>query len=108
VRHGASYTRSNTVKKSPKSNLGKTPPPKGSGGGYRLGPRAAKPIPADAVWMTSNQLRARYGGKSHMWIVRKLRNDPDFPKPAYDGRMQIFSVAEFDEYDRLLLSKRSG
>ena len=85
----------------------KTLPPKGSGGGYKLGPRAAKLIPVDAVWMTSNQLRARYGGRSHMWIVRNLKNNPDFPRPSYQGRMQIFSVAEFDAYDRLLLSKRS-
>jgi hypothetical protein len=96
------------VKKSPKSNPVKTPPPKGKGGGYKLGPRAVKPVPVDAKWMSSVQLRARYGGKSHMWIIRNLKNNPDFPKPSYDGRMQIFSVAEFDAYDKLLLSKRSG
>jgi hypothetical protein len=94
--------------KSPaQKKLTKTPPPKGRGAGYTLGPRHVQPIPSDAKWMTALQLRARYGGKSHMWIVRKLKNDPDFPRPSYDGRMQIFNIAEFDEYDRLLLSKRS-
>jgi hypothetical protein len=96
------------MKSSSKRKPTKTLPPKGEGGGYKLGPRKVQPVPADALWMTSVQLRARYGGKSHMWIVRKLRNDPDFPKPVYDGRMQQFSIKEFDEYDKLLLSKRSG
>jgi hypothetical protein len=73
----------------------KTQPPKGSGGGYKLGP------------MTSNQLRARYGNRSHMWLYRNLRSNPDFPQPSFQGRMMMFSVAEFDEFDRKLLSKRS-
>jgi hypothetical protein len=33
----------------------KTPPPKGHGAGYKLGRRAVKPVPVDAVWMTSTQ-----------------------------------------------------
>jgi hypothetical protein len=90
-----------------RKSISKTAPPKGEGGGYKLGPHKPKPIAADAVWMTSVQLRARYGGKSHMWIVRKLKNDPDFPRPSHDGRMLIFNIKEFDAYDRLLLAKRS-
>jgi hypothetical protein len=86
----------------------KSLPPKGRGAGYQLGTRAIKPVPVDAVWMTSNQLCQRYGGRSHMWIVRNLKNDPSFPKPRYQGRMRLFSVKEFDEYDRLLVLKRSG
>jgi hypothetical protein len=83
-------------------------PPKGSGGGYKLGPRAAKPVPVDAIWMTAKQVCRRYGNKSEMWLFRNIKNNPDFPKPSYQGRMKIFSVAEFDAYDRLLLSKRIG
>jgi predicted DNA-binding transcriptional regulator AlpA len=78
------------------------------GAGYRLGPRPAKPVPADAVWMTSNQVCARYGGKSHMWLWRKIKRDPAFPKPVYFGRMMMFSVAEQDDYDRGIISKRVG
>jgi hypothetical protein len=96
------------MQSSSKRKPAKTLPPKGRGGGYRLGARAPMPIPVDAKWMTSNQLRARYGNRSHMWVVRNLKNNPDFPKPSRQGRLLIFSVAEFDEYDRLLLSKRSG
>jgi hypothetical protein len=86
----------------------KTQPPKGSGAGYKLGKRQPKPVPVDAVWMTSNQLRARYGNRSHMWLYRNLRSNSDFPQPSFQGRMMMFSVAEFDAYDRLLLSRRSS
>jgi|SRR6266478_8263669 len=86
----------------------KTLPPKGSGGGYQLGPRPIKPVPVDAIWMSAKQVCQRYGGKSHMWLYRNLKNNPQFPRASYQGRMQIFSVKEFDEYDRLLLSKRIG
>jgi hypothetical protein len=34
-------------------------PPRRKGGGYKLGPRPAKPIPPDAIWLTSNQVCAR-------------------------------------------------
>jgi hypothetical protein len=91
-----------------KTSPSPTPPRRRNGGGYKLGPRPAKPTPAGALWITSNQLCARYGGRSKMWLWRKLRDDPDFPKPVYDGRLQMFSVAAFDEYDRLLISKKIG
>jgi hypothetical protein len=78
------------------------------GGGYKLGPRRPKPLPPDAVWATSLQVRARYGGTSDMWLYRKLKNDPDFPKPSYDGPLMMFSVAELEAYDRKLLSKKTA
>lgn len=78
------------------------------GAGYKLGPRPAKPIPADAIWLTSNQVCARYGAKSQMWLWRKIKRDPDFPKPVYFGRMMMFLVAELDAYDHGLISKRVG
>jgi hypothetical protein len=82
--------------------------PRRKGKGYRLGPREAKPIPAAARWITGVQVRARYGGRSNMWLWRKVHNDPNFPKPSYDGRLQIFQVADLDEYDRLLIANRVG
>ena len=89
------------MKSSPTPTLTKQPR---AGGG--LGPRSPKPLPPDAVWATALQVRARYGGASDMWIYRKLKNDPDFPKPSYDGRLMLFNVAELESYDRLLLLKR--
>jgi hypothetical protein len=78
------------------------------GPGYKLGPHVAKPVPADAIWLTSNQVCARYAGRSQMWQWRKINHDPAFPKPTYFGRMMMFSRAELDAYDRVLISKRAG
>jgi hypothetical protein len=38
--------------------------------------------------------------------VANVKDDPAFPKPRYMGRLQIFSVAELNAYDRLLISKK--
>lgn len=94
-----------------KSSANTTPvqpvwPERRRGKGYKTGPHEIKPIPQDALWLTSKQVRNRYGGKSEMWLWNMVKNDPHFPKPAYQGRMQIYSVQELDEYDRLLISKR--
>jgi len=37
-------------------------------------------LPAHAEFLSAAQVKARYGGVSDMWIVRKLA-DYDFPKP---------------------------
>ena len=76
------------------------------GKGYKLGPREGKPIPPNALWINGKQVCERYGGRSAMWLWRKVRRDPKFPKPRFDGRVQLFSVAEFDAYDRALISER--
>jgi predicted DNA-binding transcriptional regulator AlpA len=72
------------------------------GKGYKLGPHAAKPIPAGAVWMTAKQVCDRYGGRSEMWLWREIKDNPNFPKPRFHGRLRIFSVVEFDNYDKKL------
>jgi hypothetical protein len=77
-------------------------PTKGSRAGIKLGPRQIKPVPADARWLSGKQVRDRYGGKSEMWLFRKLRDDPDFPRPRYSGHLKIFSVDQLDEYERNL------
>jgi len=71
-------------------------------------PRTPRPVPADAVWLTSVQTCARYGGRSQMWLWRKINRDAAFPKPAYLGRMMMFSRAELDAYDTTLIQKRSA
>jgi hypothetical protein len=77
------------------------------GAGYKIGPHEIKPIPPDAVWLTSNQTRARYGGKSAMWLWNQVEHNPEFPKPCYVGRRQMYSVAELDAYDQKLILRRS-
>lgn len=37
---------------------------------------------SEPVYVTSTQLRKRWGGRSHMFIERLLANDPTFPRPV--------------------------
>jgi hypothetical protein len=57
-------------------------------------------VPPGAVYIGAAQLRARYGGVSHMWIERKLQSDPAFPKPKYFGRLRFWAIAELEKYER--------
>jgi hypothetical protein len=66
----------------------------------KLGPHKPVPVPPDAVWISTNQVLARYGGRSQMWLWRKIQNEPTFPRPAYFGRMQFFRVDELEAYER--------
>jgi predicted DNA-binding transcriptional regulator AlpA len=52
-----------------------------------------------AVYITAPEVMDRYG-VSHMWLVRRLTTDPDFPKPTYIGRMRFFKIKELEEYER--------
>jgi hypothetical protein len=69
-----------------------------------LGPRKAVPIPPDAIWVSAKQVCQRYGGRSNMWLVRKLQNDPTFPKPTYFGRLQFFLLENLETYDRAVIA----
>jgi len=52
-------------------------------------------------YLTTGQLRERYGGRSHMWVERKLKNDPRFPKPIkLGGRWRFFDLDEIEAYER--------
>jgi hypothetical protein len=53
-------------------------------------------------YLTLNQLRERWGNCSHMFVERRLRADPDFPKPMrFDGgRTRLFALDEVEAYER--------
>jgi hypothetical protein len=55
-------------------------------------------VPRDAVWISARQTRDRFGGRSAMWLHRKIKNDPAFPRPSFFGRLQFFRVAELDAW----------
>lgn len=63
--------------------------------------RLVQPVLPGQKWMTSQQVRQRYGNKSLQWLYDK-KLDPKFPKPRYDGNHKLYLVAEFDEYDKKL------
>ena len=65
------------------------------------GAKASKQVPArPTTYLTSTQLRARYGGRSHMWIERRLQADPSFPKPRKIGRLRFWDLDEIEAYER--------
>jgi hypothetical protein len=51
-------------------------------------------------------LRARYGGRSQMWIARRLQNDPTFPKAFYFGRLRFFALDDVETWERSQIAER--
>jgi predicted DNA-binding transcriptional regulator AlpA len=68
-------------------------------------PRRRPSIPEGAKYATAGQVCDRYGGRSDMWLWRKVKDDPAFPKPYYMGRKRLFLIEELDAYDRSLIQK---
>jgi predicted DNA-binding transcriptional regulator AlpA len=52
-------------------------------------------------YLTGPQVRQRYGGRSEMWLWRRDKFDPDFPKPIKfsPAGMKLYDEAELDAYD---------
>ena len=51
-------------------------------------------------YLQTAQVRRRYGNCSAMWVYRKVRFDPAFPKPLVINQRHFFSVDELDLYDQ--------
>jgi hypothetical protein len=50
-------------------------------------------------------IRTRYGGRSHMWIVRLLENDPTFPRPLLIRGRRYWRLSELTAWEE---TKRSA
>ena len=72
---------------------------------HRLAP---EPPSAARFYLTAKQLRARYGGRSHMWIERRLLSDPTFPRPAYFGRFRFWALDEIEAWERAAIAARDN
>jgi predicted DNA-binding transcriptional regulator AlpA len=63
--------------------------------------RGPAPVPATARFISAPQVCDRYGGRSHMWLERKLQNDPKFPRPkCFGSRVRFFDLRELESYER--------
>jgi hypothetical protein len=69
------------------------------------GKHSPVPVPVDAVFISSRQLLARYGGRSQMWLYRKLQAEPEFPKPTYFGRLQFYRLDELERYEKQAVTR---
>ena len=65
-------------------------------------------MPARSVtkkFLTTAQLRERWGSCSHMFIERRLAGDPGFPQPIkLGGRMRLWDVDEVEAYERRFIA----
>ena len=62
------------------------------------------PEATNEAFLTAPQLFERWQC-SHMLIVARLRDDPDFPHPLYFGRRRRWRVSEIENYEKLLAAK---
>jgi len=54
-------------------------------------------------YLTSRQVRERYGDRSAMWLWRKLKYDPRFPRRMVMGKnLHLFDEDQLDAYDATL------
>lgn len=58
------------------------------------------------IFLNARMLRERYG-VSHMWIARRLRDDPTFPAPVYFGRLRYWRVDEIEAWERSKIVARN-
>ena len=65
-------------------------------------PVAKQKSPTSPEYIDGEQVRARYGGRSPMWLARRKR-EPDFPKPAfYIAGRQFFLLEDLKAWEASL------
>jgi len=50
-------------------------------------------------YLTGKQLRLRYGDRGAVWLWRRLKTDPEFPRPILIGRNHFFDLNEVEAYE---------
>ena len=63
---------------------------------------------ANRQFLTSTQLRVRYGGRSDMWIDRLMKRDATFPRPVYIGHYRYWDLEAIEAYERAVAAKRAA
>jgi len=56
-------------------------------------------VQASVKYITGKQLRLRYGDRDAVWLWRRLRTDPEFPRPVVIGRSHFFALNEVEAYE---------
>jgi hypothetical protein len=56
---------------------------------------------ADTLLRTAH-VRKRYGDVSHMWVERRLADDPNFPKPMYIAKRRFWRLGDLVQWERSL------
>lgn len=56
-------------------------------------------------FLTARQVRERYGNASAMWLFRRERNDPSFPRPIIISGRKLWSLTALETWERSLATK---
>ena len=67
--------------------------------------------PVTAVWCSgcgTAHVRARYSNVSHMWIARRLADDPNFPHPIYIAKPRFWRIGDLINWKRGLATQIRG
>ena len=57
--------------------------------------------PKPKKWLTVRQVRVRFGDVSHMWVERRLKNDPGFRDCFVKfGRLRMADQAKLECWER--------
>jgi len=51
------------------------------------------------------EVQRRYGQVSHMWVERRLKGDPTFPRPIYIAKRRYWRVGDLVMWERGLQRK---
>lgn len=60
----------------------------------------AAPASNDDTRVPIRYVRQRFGGVSHMWIERRLKDDPTFPRPIYIAGRRFWSMQELVAWEK--------
>jgi predicted DNA-binding transcriptional regulator AlpA len=63
-------------------------------------PTTTKTNPANDGFLTSAQVRQRYGGASEMWLHRRLRDGSGFPQPMIVEKRRFWKLSELEAWER--------
>ena len=53
---------------------------------------------AATVYLPTDQVQARYGHCSHMWVIRRMK-DAGFPSPVYFGRRRFWRESDLEAWE---------
>jgi predicted DNA-binding transcriptional regulator AlpA len=54
----------------------------------------------ESIFLSSRQVRQRYGGRSQMWLHRRLHDNSGFPRPVYLGRQRFWKLEDLERWER--------
>ncbi len=56
-------------------------------------------------YLNSTKVRDRYGEVSDMWLNRRLRDDPEFPKPLIIQSRRYWLLADLIKWERICAAR---